>query len=215
MIFGHRVFIPQIAKHHLPQKFSLFGLRRPFFPFGNFIHSMPQPFVGSLMPPTLGYLQGSGEYANRKQFPLSKMLVTDIKMPGGRGLELLAWIRDHPELRIIPTVVMSSSHRVEDVKAAYCLGANAYLCKPIDHEKLKEVFSALLRFWSYCEVPQPGNQSQNKNNSFNARTPKVFQWIFLKARNVRLKAVRTIRPVSLCRFVGSRRIVERSHQSSD
>jgi CheY-like chemotaxis protein len=129
-----------------------------FFIQRAFMHSgvTHTPQVCANKDQAIRYLQGSGEYADRTQFPFPKMLVTDIKMPGGSGLELLAWIRDHPELRIIPTVVMSSSHRVEDVKAAYCLGANAYLCKPIDHEKFKEVFSALLRFWSYCEVPQPG-----------------------------------------------------------
>lgn len=105
------------------------------------------------------YLEGVGAYRDREQFPFPKILVTDIKMPGGSGLELLAWIRDHPELRIIPTVVMSSSSQVEDVKCAYCLGANAYLCKPIDHEKFKDVFGALLRFWSFCEIPQSGTPS--------------------------------------------------------
>ena len=35
----------------------------------------------------------------------------------------------------------------------YCLGANAYLCKPAGGIQFKEVFLALLRFWGFCEIP--------------------------------------------------------------
>ncbi len=105
------------------------------------------------------YLKGTGGYTDRHQFPVPNMMVLDIKMPGGTGFDLLVWIRDHPDVRIIPTLMMSSSSRPEDVKLAYCLGANAYMCKPIDIDRFSEVFGALLRFWSFCEVPKVGTPS--------------------------------------------------------
>ena len=105
------------------------------------------------------YLEGTGDYADRSRFPVPNMMMLDIKMPGGTGFDLLAWIREHPDVRIIPTIMMSSSSRPEDVKLAYCLGANAYMCKPIDTDRFREVFGALLRFWSFCEVPKIGTPS--------------------------------------------------------
>ena len=100
------------------------------------------------------YLEGAGEFADRDRFPFPSMMMVDIKMPGGTGLDLLAWVREHPDARIIPTIMMSSASRPEDVKAAYCLGAHAYMCKPTDPDRFREVFGALLRFWSFCEVPK-------------------------------------------------------------
>jgi CheY-like chemotaxis protein len=80
-------------------------------------------------------------------------------MPGGSGFDLLAWIREHTQLRITPTIMMSSSSRPEDVKLGYCLGANAYMCKPTDSDRFRDVFGAVLRFWFFCEIPQIGMPS--------------------------------------------------------
>ena len=105
------------------------------------------------------YLEGKGEYADRRQFPFPNVLITDLKMPLGSGFELLEWIRDHPDLRVIPTVIVSSSSMPHDVKYAYCLGANAYLTKPSDPTEFREMFAVLLRFWGLCEVPDLGAPS--------------------------------------------------------
>jgi CheY-like chemotaxis protein len=99
------------------------------------------------------YLEGSGKYSDREHFPIPTLLVTDLKMPGASGFDLLCWLRDRPERRVIPTIVMSSSNMPQDVKRAYCLGANAYLCKPTDVETFATIFRALLTFWDFCEVP--------------------------------------------------------------
>jgi DNA-binding response OmpR family regulator len=115
-----------------------------------------QPHVCANIHDAKRYLEGTDEFADRQRFPFPSMMIVDIKMLGGSGFDLLRWIRDHPHLTVIPTMIMSSSSRPEDVKLAYCLGANAYMCKPIDQQKFKEVFGALLRFWSHCEVPETG-----------------------------------------------------------
>ena len=112
------------------------------------------PHICGTVRDAIGYLEGSGRYADRTQFPFPNLLVTDIKMPEQSGFDLLRWIRDHPQFQIIPTVIMSSSHLPEDVKLAYCLGANAYLCKPVEPIQFREMFMALLRFWNCCEIPQ-------------------------------------------------------------
>ena len=118
-----------------------------------------EPHICTTVRDAICYLQGSADYADRTQYPFPNLLITDIKMPEQSGFDLLRWIRDHPQFQIIPTVIMSSSHRAEDVKLAYCLGANAYLCKPGEAVQFREMFTALLRFWNFCEIPQTASPS--------------------------------------------------------
>ena len=54
----------------------------------------------------------------------------DIKMPRLNGFEVLQWLKDHQDCKVIPTMVFSSSEHPEDIERAYQLGANAYLVKP-------------------------------------------------------------------------------------
>lgn len=101
----------------------------------------------------ISYLSGAGVYADRKTYPYPHIVITDLKMPGSDGFDVLAWLREHPDLTVIPTLVWSSSADARDVKRAYCLGANGYLCKPTDFQKFKEMVGDMFRFWDRCEKP--------------------------------------------------------------
>jgi CheY-like chemotaxis protein len=100
------------------------------------------------------YLNGEGEYGDRGKFPFPDVLITDLKMPRMDGFGLLTWLAEHPEMQVIPTVVISSSAMAEDVKRAYCLGANAYIQKPSNATEFKSIIGDLLRFWARCESPK-------------------------------------------------------------
>jgi CheY-like chemotaxis protein len=63
------------------------------------------------------------------------------------GLELLAWIRDHPDCRVIPTVIMSSSQQDVDVAKAYELGANTYFVKPTTFQDLVALTKSIQDYW--------------------------------------------------------------------
>jgi CheY-like chemotaxis protein len=104
----------------------------------------------------ISYLSGEGPYADRITYPYPHLVITDLKMPASSGFELLQWLRNHPELVVIPTLVWSSSADARDVKRAYGLGASGYLCKPTDFQKFKEMVGDMLRFWDRCEKPLPG-----------------------------------------------------------
>ncbi|MDB6028085.1 MAG: response regulator receiver protein [Verrucomicrobiales bacterium] len=73
--------------------------------------------------------QGVNRFANRDQYPLPQILLTDIKMPRKNGFELLKWVRSQEAFAKIPVVVLSSSDEPRDVKQAYELGATAYFVK--------------------------------------------------------------------------------------
>ena len=63
----------------------------------------------------------------------------DIKMPRVSGFDVLQWLRDHPQCRIIPIIIFSGSALVEDVERAYQLGANAYIVKPMGLDELTNI----------------------------------------------------------------------------
>jgi CheY-like chemotaxis protein len=100
------------------------------------------------------YLQGKNEYADRDRYPYPEVLIVDLKMPRVSGLELLEWIRDHPEHRVIPTVIMSSSAQHTDVLKAYELGANTYFVKPSNFQDLVRLTQNVHAYWLQGIKPQ-------------------------------------------------------------
>lgn len=108
----------------------------------------------------IDYLQRRGPFSNIEKFPFPRFLILDLKMPRKSGFEVLEWLLEHPECRVIPTVVFSSSKISEDIKRAYELGANSYFTKPNDYEDLKSLFALMLHYWSRANMPPiPSNQT--------------------------------------------------------
>jgi CheY-like chemotaxis protein len=101
----------------------------------------------------IAYIAGQGEYEDRQGNPRADVLLLDLCMPRCGGFQVLTWLRDHPESRIIPTIVFSSSALPEDVTKAYEMGANAFLVKPPDLDGLFDVVKKTYEFWSACELP--------------------------------------------------------------
>lgn len=92
----------------------------------------------------LDYLHRRGRYAGA---PRPDLIVLDLKMPKVTGLELLARIHADDGLRSIPTVVLSSSDRREDVQASYAEGANSYVTKATSMSGLREGVHELAKYW--------------------------------------------------------------------
>lgn len=99
------------------------------------------------------YLQGKGMFADRDEFPFPKIVISDVKMPRRSGLELLDWLRAHPDCKVLPTVLVSGSGLEMDVRKAYGLGANAYFQKPSTLDELTSLARVLNDYWSRTELP--------------------------------------------------------------
>ena len=100
------------------------------------------------------YLSGIGKYSNRAEYPLPDLLLLDLKMPRVDGFQVLAWIREQPELKALRTLVLTSSNDLRDVNRAYQLGANSFLVKPIDFENVVELSRIIQKYW-LKESPAP------------------------------------------------------------
>lgn len=55
------------------------------------------------------YLGGAGRYADRKEHPLPIRVLLDLKLPNHSGLEILEWLRGHPDLKDLRVIVLTSS----------------------------------------------------------------------------------------------------------
>jgi CheY-like chemotaxis protein len=95
----------------------------------------------------LVYLEGAGPYVNREEFPLPKLVLLDLKMPGISGFDVLRWIRQQPALKQLRVVVLTASNEIRDVNQAYQLGANSFLVKPVDFEDFVRLSQAIQGYW--------------------------------------------------------------------
>jgi CheY-like chemotaxis protein len=99
----------------------------------------------------MAYLAGGGRYRNRAEFPLPKLILLDLKLPGIDGFEVLEWIRKQPEFSSIRVVVLTSSTLMSDVNKAYQLGANSFLVKPTDFDDLVSLTRAIRGYWIWID----------------------------------------------------------------
>ena len=103
----------------------------------------------------LDYLYRRGEFAGRTNGNPAVVLL-DLKMPKVGGIEVLRQINGEPGLAMIPVVVMTSSREDRDLQAAYQLGVNAYVVKPIKFEDFIDAVKQVGAFWALLNEPPPG-----------------------------------------------------------
>jgi DNA-binding response OmpR family regulator len=104
----------------------------------------------------LDYLYCRGKFATRpKENPA--VLLLDLKLPKVDGLEVLQQIKSDETLKMIPVVVLTSSHEEKDMVASYRLGVNAYVVKPVDFHEFVNAIKELGIFWAVINEPPPGS----------------------------------------------------------
>jgi CheY-like chemotaxis protein len=102
----------------------------------------------------IAYMKGEGKYADRKTFAYPTFVITDLKMPQCDGFAVLEFLKSNPEWKVIPTIVLSGSSDLDDIKKSYMLGASSYHIKPQNHDELQKQLSVINAYWVTCQVPQ-------------------------------------------------------------
>ncbi len=95
----------------------------------------------------LDYIFCRGKYAKDEAVHHPKLVLLDLKLPKLNGLEVLRAIKKDERTRSIPVLVVTSSKEDSDIKAAYQLGANSYVVKPVDFDAFMEAISSLGLYW--------------------------------------------------------------------
>ena len=75
------------------------------------------------------------------------VILLDINLPKVNGLDVLKQIKSHEQFRRIPVVMLTSSREHSDLKAAYDLGVNSYIEKPVSFSKFIEVAGQIELYW--------------------------------------------------------------------
>jgi CheY-like chemotaxis protein len=102
----------------------------------------------------IAYMMGEGKYSDRSLYAYPTFITTDLKMPGTDGFAVLEHLKKNPEWAVIPTVVLSASRDLDDIKKAYMLGASSYHVKPNSLDGLRQQLKVLHDYWMTCEMPE-------------------------------------------------------------
>jgi len=92
----------------------------------------------------MDFLQHKGSYKNAIR---PDLILLDLNLPRKDGREVLAEIKNTPELRQIPVVVLTTSQAEVDILSAYDLYANCYITKPVDFKQFMSVVKSIENFW--------------------------------------------------------------------
>lgn len=102
----------------------------------------------------IAYMMGEGKYSDRAKYAYPTFVITDLKMPRADGFAVLEFLKGNPEWAVIPTIVLSASADVDDIKKSYMLGASSYHVKPQNSEALENQLAIINAYWMTCQVPE-------------------------------------------------------------
>lgn len=103
------------------------------------------------------YLRGAGMYANRHVYPLPHGIITDLRMDGETGFELVDWLGNETELKGIPVALLSGSGSAAEMAMAATLPIQAVYKKP---HRLDDLTSLLRKFAELATCDQEKQRNQ-------------------------------------------------------
>lgn len=95
----------------------------------------------------LDYLRHQGKYSDPESSPRPDIILLDLNMPKMDGRQALKEIRQDPDLRPIPVIVLTTSQAEEDVMLTYSSGANSYITKPVTFESMCDIIKKFGEYW--------------------------------------------------------------------
>ena len=101
----------------------------------------------------MAFLMHAGKHATA---PRPELIPLDLNMPKMDGRQVLANIKNDESLKLIPTVILTTSGSEADVLRCFELQANSYLCKPVELGAFENLVKSINGFWpTKTRLPQP------------------------------------------------------------
>jgi two-component system, chemotaxis family, response regulator Rcp1 len=92
----------------------------------------------------VSFLHRNGVYADS---PRPDLILLDLNLPKMDGREVLAHIKQDPDLKTIPTLILTTSLVESDVVQCYQLNARCYLNKPVQLDAFETLVKSINDFW--------------------------------------------------------------------
>ena len=100
----------------------------------------------------MAFLRREGAYADA---PRPELILLDLNLPKMDGREVLATVKADPSLKMIPTVILTTSEAEADIVKSYELQANCYLTKPAQWDAFESLVRSINDFWlTRVKLPQ-------------------------------------------------------------
>ncbi len=108
----------------------------------------------------MAFLRQQGKYT---KMPRPDVVLLDLNMPRKDGRQTLKEIKDDPELKRIPVVVLTISDAEEDIIRSYNLHANCFVTKPLNLDEFSRVVKGIENFWfEIVKLPPNGKSSKHE-----------------------------------------------------
>ncbi len=101
----------------------------------------------------LDFIFCRGKFSERDCNKPPKVIFLDLKLPKISGLQVLKEVKSNPDTKMLPVVVITSSKEDPDIKAAYALGANSYVVKPVDFDVFIQAINHTGLYWLLVNEP--------------------------------------------------------------
>lgn len=102
----------------------------------------------------LDFFFGAGERMASKDE--TYLVLLDIRMPKVDGFEVLRRLKNDPELRRLPIIMLTTTDDSREVERCHALGCNVYIQKPVDYDQFAEAIRRLGMFFTLLLVPPVG-----------------------------------------------------------
>jgi CheY-like chemotaxis protein len=96
---------------------------------------------------------------NHVEHSIPYLLLLDIRMPKVDGIEVLRQVKEHPHLRRVPVIMLTTTDDPREVERCHLIGCSNYMVKPVDYDKFSEAIKNLGLFISLVQVPGSHPQS--------------------------------------------------------
>ncbi len=92
----------------------------------------------------MNFLMKKGKYSNEH---LPNIILLDLNLPRKDGREVLEEVKNDPDLKSIPIIILTSSKAEEDIQKSYQLHCNCYLSKPVGLNEFETLITLINNFW--------------------------------------------------------------------
>ena len=81
------------------------------------------------------------------------LILLDLNMPKMNGIEFLKVVKADENLRMIPVVVLTTSHEQRDIVESFELGVAGYMVKSADYAEAAQIIRMIDKYWTLSETP--------------------------------------------------------------